>query len=77
MEPAGQRIQQFAMIDGSGSEIKGTQAAGFVALDMEFEAVPPAHAVFRFVRPRAKGPMLAGVGNVADGNAVESCNTMG
>jgi hypothetical protein len=68
LHPAREGIKQLAIIDGGSGQIKATEPSGFVALDVELEAVPPAHAVLRFTSPLPKGTMLVCPRDVTDGD---------
>jgi len=66
--PACERIEQLAIIDRGRGEIERTKAPRFVTLHVELQALPPAHAILRLARPVAKGAMLSGPRDMADGN---------
>ena len=67
-EPAGEGIEQVAIIDRGRGEIERTKAPRFVTLHVELQALPPAHAILRLARPVAKSAMLSGPRDMADGN---------
>jgi hypothetical protein len=55
LEPTGEGIEELAIIDGRGGEIKAAQASRFITLHTELTASPPAHAGLRRARPGPKG----------------------
>src|SRR5581483_3763660 len=56
--PASEGGEELAIIDGSGGPINTSEPPGFVARDVELEAIPPAHAVLGLTCLLPKGTVL-------------------
>jgi len=64
--PPCQRLQQLAVIDRGGGEVKGTPPPCFVTLYVHLEAVPPPAATLGLAGPRLKSPVLTGPRHLTD-----------